>query len=421
MGLIDFWSHHRGAIVRILQILPIASFFGILYIITFTDIKTTLFQKQPNPRINAQSRDNEINELQSKMTEKDGEVLKANKKIQELDNILRSPDAMIKELQARLAKRDNDTSELQKRLAFKDDEIFSLRNETKNRVASRREALVTAWPWAQTHRPQWNPNIGDDINSFGPLDGCYYVYLDVGSNVGVQVRKLFEPHLYPNATFLDVFNKEFGPVEERKKHVCAVGFEPNPHHTNKLSDIEKSYHKCGWKTWFFKETGVSNRSGQATFYSDGADAYNEWGGGILSPKVNSISLESKKSNKTIHLLRLSQFLLDVVGKRKLPSKGSSSRRPPTVVMKMDIEGSEIDVLPDILFNGGLGVINALVIEFHERLEKIPTRKAAHNQLQEILHKLNDFTESIKDDHYNFKIINVDDESYGNSNERLPHC
>ena len=43
------------------------------------------------------------------------------------------------------------------------------------------------------------------------------------------------------------------------------------------------------------------------------------------------------------------------------------------------------------------------------------------QLQEILHKLNDFTETIKDNHYNFKIINVDDESYGTSNERLPHC
>ena len=24
------------------------------------------------------------------------------------------------------------------------------------------------------------------------LDGCYHVYLDVGTNVGVQIRKLFE-------------------------------------------------------------------------------------------------------------------------------------------------------------------------------------------------------------------------------------
>ena len=26
---------------------------------------------------------------------------------------------------------------------------------------------------------------------------CQYVYLDVGSNNGVQIRKLFEPHKYP--------------------------------------------------------------------------------------------------------------------------------------------------------------------------------------------------------------------------------
>ena len=25
------------------------------------------------------------------------------------------------------------------------------------------------------------------------LDGCYHVYLDVGANVGIQIRKLFEP------------------------------------------------------------------------------------------------------------------------------------------------------------------------------------------------------------------------------------
>ena len=57
----------------------------------------------------------------------------------------------------------------------------------------------------------------------------------MGSNVGVQVRKVFEPYLYPKAPMLDVFNREFGPIEERKKRVCAVGFEPNPNHTKKLS------------------------------------------------------------------------------------------------------------------------------------------------------------------------------------------
>ena len=73
-----------------------------------------------------------------------------------------------------------------------------------------------------------------DINSFHSLDGCHHVYLDVGSNVGVQVCKLFQPSYYPNAPFLTIFDKEFGPVDERRTSVCAVGFEPNPHHTKRL-------------------------------------------------------------------------------------------------------------------------------------------------------------------------------------------
>ena len=37
--------------------------------------------------------------------------------------------------------------------------------------------------------------------------------------------------------------KYFGKVEDRRKSVCAVGFEPNPHHTQILA---------GKKTIFFQ-------------------------------------------------------------------------------------------------------------------------------------------------------------------------
>lgn len=47
------------------------------------------------------------------------------------------------------------------------------------------------------------------------LDGCHHVYLDMGTNRGVQIRKLYEPHLYPDATVLPVFDKYFGPVGKR--------------------------------------------------------------------------------------------------------------------------------------------------------------------------------------------------------------
>ena len=75
-------------------------------------------------------------------------------------------------------------------------------------------------------------------------DGCYHVYLDVGSNVGVQVRKLFQPKLYPDAAIHKVFNEFFGgPTLRDTKTICAVGFEPNPNHEQRLKGIKANLNK----------------------------------------------------------------------------------------------------------------------------------------------------------------------------------
>ena len=48
-----------------------------------------------------------------------------------------------------------------------------------------------------------------------PLDDCQYVFLDLGTNFGVQIRKLYEPHLYPRAEVIQVFQKYFGEFKTR--------------------------------------------------------------------------------------------------------------------------------------------------------------------------------------------------------------
>ena len=86
--------------------------------------------------------------------------------------------------------------------------------------------------------------LESDTNNF--LDGCHHVYLDVGSNIGVQIRKLYEPEKYPKAPIHSIFDENFGDFDERRKYypgnlsfVCAVGFEPNPRHAEYLKQIEK--------------------------------------------------------------------------------------------------------------------------------------------------------------------------------------
>ena len=75
-------------------------------------------------------------------------------------------------------------------------------------------------------------------SNFQTIDGCLHVYLDIGSNLGVQVRKLFQPELYEGAKILQTFNDHFGEVSNRNdSEICAVGFEPNPEHTKRLQGI----------------------------------------------------------------------------------------------------------------------------------------------------------------------------------------
>ena len=74
-------------------------------------------------------------------------------------------------------------------------------------------------------------------------DGCTHVYLDLGSNSGVQIRKLFEPDLYTNVikthgvpAILPVFERFFG--NNRTRDACSFGWEPNSAHTDRLADLE---------------------------------------------------------------------------------------------------------------------------------------------------------------------------------------
>ncbi len=119
------------------------------------------------------------------------------------------------------------------------------------------------------------------------LDGCYHVYLDVGSNVGIQVRKCeakplglfsdlshlcrFESSMSPNYIpnlgsfmcstrhlacqgmqqyfFLFNFAECAFSIHSKRvtQQICAVGFEPNPHHATRLHQLEEAYVKCGWR------------------------------------------------------------------------------------------------------------------------------------------------------------------------------
>ena len=111
------------------------------------------------------------------------------------------------------------------------------------KIATREEVLVK-----EEEERNDNTKTLDGPRVKNPLDGCLHVFLDLGSNRGVQIRKLYQPYLFPGAGVLQIFDRYFGPFAERNlSEVCAVGFEPNPRHESLLKETESAYNQCGWK------------------------------------------------------------------------------------------------------------------------------------------------------------------------------
>ena len=65
------------------------------------------------------------------------------------------------------------------------------------------------------------------LAAFLQMHNCEHAYLDVGTNIGVQIRKLYQPHLYPGAEIEPLFSVLYG--EAPRCNVCAVGLEPRTH------------------------------------------------------------------------------------------------------------------------------------------------------------------------------------------------
>merc|ERR1712062_50331 len=253
------------------------------------------------------------------------------------------------------------------------------------------------------------------------LDGCYHVYLDVGTNVGIQIRKLYEPKLYPNAPIHSAFDKYFHRKEETLPYICVVGFEPNPKHEEWLINLQSPYKKCGWRTHVFTRGAVSNTEGYTYFYSDNDFGNLEWGGTIIDPSSNQCGhiREGSHQGYKVQLIRLSKFINEVVARRRIPSLDPKVHGDPKVLMKLDIEGSEVEVVPDLLEQKSFDHLDGCMIEFHIGIAKDESRKEATRLLQEAWTKWTQFYNLVN--FHQIELLSLDDETFYKSNQTLPKC
>lgn len=235
----------------------------------------------------------------------------------------------------------------------------------------------------------WNKTY-NKTNSQEMFKGCKKFYIDMGSNIGVQIRKLYQPEYYPNSPVLQIFENYFGQSHLRKtdQTLCAVGFEMNPRHTQRLHHLNENYNKCGFKTYIFTETAVSTYYGNISFWSDNQLASHELAASVIYNWAGQQSVNVKS-------IDIADFLI----KNVIPYA-------EIIVSKMDIEGEELNVLPHLLTQGVLCKMNIVFMEPHERM--MNSRDA-----QEFTKFQDNFKSILTRGKCKVEISNLDDESYLN--------
>jgi len=264
------------------------------------------------------------------------------------------------------------------------------------------------------------------------LDGCRHVYLDMGTNIGIQIRKLYEPHLFPDALVLPIFDKFFGPIGERDlRSICSVGFEPNPMHNDVLRDLEEKYQTCGWRVYIFPSTGVGSEDKSDVDYVykklwEGEDA----GVGLTDP-LGGMGRFLDKSGiyaddivegmmVKVRQLRIANFINNVVAKRKrsvVADPANFSQRPPSVVMKLDVEGRELEIVPDLVMSGALQHIDNLYIDWtgDEWTDTAPL-----TELSNAMAFISTLSKNLGLNHTT-EVVALDDETYADFQGELPQC
>lgn len=102
--------------------------------------------------------------------------------------------------------------------------------------------------------------------------------------MGIQIRKIFEPDLYPDDPVLPIYDQLFGLERASRNDMCVVGFEPNIHHTTRLQELEAIYRAQGWRVKIFTETAVDEKDGTVEFFFDrtAAAKHREWGASLFA-------------------------------------------------------------------------------------------------------------------------------------------
>jgi len=224
--------------------------------------------------------------------------------------------------------------------APQDAEADSSEQETPSAEGESQEAAA---PAADFGHPAW-------------LSECKRVFVDLGCNNGVNIRKLYEPKKFESASILSVFDEEMGSAGWRRapgkqNGLCAFGLEPNPDHFDRLKQVEEAYQKHGWNVHFYPFAAY-NTEGKMSFNKT-TQRPSEVDKNTAAGAHLSMKQEVGEGSLEVRTVNAAEFL-------------NSFPEGSVKLVVMDIEGAEYETLAQMMQENVLcaNVVNRLLVETH---------------------------------------------------------
>ena len=161
--------------------------------------------------------------------------------------------------------------------------------------------------------------------------------------------QLFEPERYPGAGALPLFESIFGPAPRCR--VCAIGFEPNPRHAPRLTTLQANLGSAGAGVLIFEAAAGTVDGVLPLTLGARKSAFEDAGASTLG-----IGRYKDPQQVLVRMIKLERIIRHVHHELR----GGSGR----ILMKLDIEGSEWTVLPELMASGALCLVQRVYIEYH---------------------------------------------------------
>ena len=174
-----------------------------------------------------------------------------------------------------------------------------------------------------------------------------HVFFDLGTNNGDSVKYFIDTANRSNKELL----KGYGSFNEISWEIYAV--EANPYFNQMLGDLKKYCEKLGHTINLMTETAAWTKNEKLVFYLDTINAgYNYWGSSLIKEHPDVINSGFK--NVTVNGIDISELL-------------KKYNADDEIIMKIDIEGTEFDLLLHLIKEGTLHLVDIIAVEFHQRL------------------------------------------------------